>query len=424
MPRIRSLTLVIVAGIVGCAPRATPPAQVVEITPAEGILLDQSAGEQLFLGRERAPTLIKVDSATAGAREMFAMLRVLDPGSSLGRHRHRDDELIFIHTGDVTVKLGGADKPARAGATIFIPGNAWMDVRNTGKTPATLLIVFAAPHMSAYIRSLGTRPGEPKRDLTPDVLGPLAARHGITFAPAAAPSGLARLQAALAPHYQVFRPEGPGPFPTVLFISGCSGFAHPRAPLHYDRIAERFRSQGRAVVFADYVRAHGVAEACRGVLSPNDVGDYVLASIAHLRTQPFIDSSRLDVIGWSLGGGGVIAALAASEEGELQIRRAVALYPDCTRVEPRVVSIPTLVVLAGRDIVQPPAHCFWAVAQAAFPSARVVVRKYPHAHHGFDMEGLPTKPEAGLPALAYDEAAATAAWTEISKFLELPTPPR
>jgi quercetin dioxygenase-like cupin family protein len=154
---------------------------VAQVAPVKAILLDQSAGEQLFLGREREPTLIKVDAATAGAREMFAMLRVLDPGSSLGLHRHRDDELIFIHAGDVTATLAGRDQPARAGATIFVPGDAWMDIRNTGTTPATLLIVFAAPHMAEYIRSLGTRPGEPKRDLTLEILRPLAAKHGITF---------------------------------------------------------------------------------------------------------------------------------------------------------------------------------------------------------------------------------------------------
>lgn len=416
MPRICSLTLVIVAVVVGCARRATPADQMEKLPPTEGMLLDRSAGEQLFLGREREPTLIKVDSVNGPSREMFVMLRVLEPGSSLGRHRHHDDELIFVHSGDVTANLGGADKPASAGSTIFIPGNAWMDVRNTGTMPATLLVVFAAPHMSAYIRSLGTRPGEPKRDLTPEVLGPLAARHGIAFAPAAPSSGLARHQAALAPHYRIMRPEGAGPFPTVLFISGCSGFAHPRAPFHYDRIAERFLSEGRAVVFADYVRAHGKADACRGVLSPRAVRDYVLASIAHLRSQSFVDRSTLDIIGWSLGGGGVLAALAAfDEDAERHVRRAVALYPDCTGVERWRAAVPTLVMLAGLDVVQPPASC-----HRSFPSARVTVRTFPRAHHGFDMTGLPTVLEPGLPALAYDEASATAAWLEISRFLELP----
>lgn len=56
-----------------------------------------------------------------------------------------------------------------------------MNVRNTGTKPATLLIIFAAPHMAEYIRALGTRVGEPKRELTLETLRPIANRHGITF---------------------------------------------------------------------------------------------------------------------------------------------------------------------------------------------------------------------------------------------------
>jgi quercetin dioxygenase-like cupin family protein len=182
-PERFALALLIVTFLLGCATTNRPIAQPTAPLPrGQGTLLQQRAGEALFFGREREPTLIKVDSANAGAREMVVMLRVLDPGASFGRHRHGDDELIFVHSGDVTATLGGLDRPAATGATIFIPGNAWMNLRNTGTKPATLLIVFAAPHMADYIRSLGTRPEAPKRDLTPEILRPLAAKHGIVFA--------------------------------------------------------------------------------------------------------------------------------------------------------------------------------------------------------------------------------------------------
>ena len=29
--------------------------------------------------------------------------------------------------------------------------------------------------------------------------------------------------------YKIFRPDGPGPHPSVVFLCGCSGFARPRA---------------------------------------------------------------------------------------------------------------------------------------------------------------------------------------------------
>jgi hypothetical protein len=52
---------------------------------------------------------------------------------------------------------------------------------NTGHQPATLFIVFAAPHMSGYIRALGTPPGAPPRVLSKPELDSIARRHHVTF---------------------------------------------------------------------------------------------------------------------------------------------------------------------------------------------------------------------------------------------------
>lgn len=164
----------------GCA--QAPPVVAVRPPASPVSLIEAEDGHRLFIGREREPTLIKVDSATVGASELFVFQRVLDPGATLGRHKHRDDEIIFVHSGEVLTSLGGVDRLAAQGSTIFVSGDAWMDVRNAGTKPATLLIIFSAPHMAEYIRALGTAPGEPRRDLTPDFLRAIGTRHGITFA--------------------------------------------------------------------------------------------------------------------------------------------------------------------------------------------------------------------------------------------------
>ena len=57
-------------------------------------------------------------------------------------------------------------------------------------------------------------------------------------------SGPARAQSA---DYRMFRPDGPGPHPAIVFASGCSGFAPSMAPKAYERTAEQFRSQGYVV---------------------------------------------------------------------------------------------------------------------------------------------------------------------------------
>jgi hypothetical protein len=47
--------------------------------------------------------------------------------------------------------------------------------------------------------------------------------------------------------YRIFRPDGSGPHPAIVFASGCSGFAPSPAPKAYERAAETFRTQGFVV---------------------------------------------------------------------------------------------------------------------------------------------------------------------------------
>lgn len=177
------VALALSAALLGCGSRAPTGERLRATPPPEGAVLEATEGEQRFLGQERVATLIKVDPVTVGARELFAFQRVLDPGANLGRHRHeRDDEIIFVHSGELKASLGGMDRRVSVGAMLFVPAGAWMDLWNASNAPATVIIVFAAPHMAQYIRSLGTRPGEAKRDLTPELLRDLASRHHVTFA--------------------------------------------------------------------------------------------------------------------------------------------------------------------------------------------------------------------------------------------------
>jgi dienelactone hydrolase len=74
--------------------------------------------------------------------------------------------------------------------------------------------------------------------------------------PAAADDMAAQRQ-ALEPYFRMYRPNGTGPFPTILLVSGCSGFTSSIAPQAYARLAESWRAKGYAVVFVDYLAARG-----------------------------------------------------------------------------------------------------------------------------------------------------------------------
>src|SRR5687768_2546687 len=79
-------------------------------------------GDQVRMGALAAPMLIKVDSATAGSRELFAFQVSVPPGDSLPLHRHhQDDELIFVHEGTVRGRVGDQVQAAPAGTLLYVP---------------------------------------------------------------------------------------------------------------------------------------------------------------------------------------------------------------------------------------------------------------------------------------------------------------
>jgi dienelactone hydrolase len=218
--------------------------------------------------------------------------------------------------------------------------------------------------------------------------------------------------------YRVVTPPGAGPHPTVLFVSGCSGFAPQEAPRHYSRVAEDFRARGYVVVFVDYLDARG-REACGGAIRPYEVAGDILAAVAYARSSRFVQTSEISVIGWSMGGGGVLAAIARLPgDAPAPFRAAVAYYPECYGVVmPLQARVPLLMLLGGQDDVSWTWACQDLVKRlpAGFP---VEVRLYPAARHAFDVAELPPLLLwRGGKTLGHDPEAATAAREEVKRFL-------
>ncbi len=64
-------------------------------------------------------------------------------GTGLALHRHQAPEIYHVIAGEGVVTIDGLAHPVRAGATVFIPGDAEHGVRNTG--PETLQIFYVFP---------------------------------------------------------------------------------------------------------------------------------------------------------------------------------------------------------------------------------------------------------------------------------------
>jgi dienelactone hydrolase len=222
------------------------------------------------------------------------------------------------------------------------------------------------------------------------------------------------------------KPDGAGPFPAVLFVSGCSGFAPPFAPSAYERPAERLRTAGYVVTYVDYLAARGL-KTCADALTlfpPSEAGadlhaeaeGDLLAAATWLGTQPFVDPARITALGWSWGGGVVLSTLLHTTGDRLGFSRAIVYYPDCRAMGAWNVQTPLLMLIAGADTVMSRKACEAAAKRSAYSDAvKVVV--YEGAMQGFDVEELPAKMSSPFGTLGHDPAAATAAWQEIMRFL-------
>lgn len=210
---------------------------------------------------------------------------------------------------------------------------------------------------------------------------------------------------ALEPYFRTYRPDGSGPSPALLFVSGCFGFAS-RSAQSYTDMAEGWRAKGYVVIFVDYLAARGM-NRCSGYPTTDDVGKDVLAVATYLQGQPFVKASQITAFGWSLGGGGALAALGQIGSGENSPLHAVVAYSPwgCGTLEPWSVKVPALVLMGANDETARPALCQQVFTQLP-PGTPVETRVYPDAGHMFN-----------LPGYGYNAAAAEAAAHDVDQFM-------
>ena len=216
--------------------------------------------------------------------------------------------------------------------------------------------------------------------------------------------------------YRVFRPDGPGPHPAVVFLSGCSGFRSSFAPSTYEQPAEKLRSLGFVVVWADYLGRRNLVKCSSGGVTQNEAGKDAVAAATWLKSQPGVDPRRIAAMGWSWGGGSLLAALADNSIRNLIFERIILYFPYCMAAGPMVHSIPVLVLRGGSDTVAPPYLCQAALkSKPGNQSVKIIV--YPDAQHAFDSAELPPKLQYAYGTIGYNPKAAAAAWAEVLRFL-------
>jgi quercetin dioxygenase-like cupin family protein len=131
------------------------PATNVAAAPSKALILDASEGERRLhrpppgaLSNLTAPFMLKVDRRNGGAPEFVMLAEDIPPGQGISPHRHpHSDEIIFIHRGTGLASLAGRQATVTTGATIYMPRNTVVGLRNAGTEPLKIVAIFPNPAM-------------------------------------------------------------------------------------------------------------------------------------------------------------------------------------------------------------------------------------------------------------------------------------
>ena len=188
-------------------------------------------------------------------------------------------------------------------------------------------------------------------------------------------------------------PSGPGPFPAVVLMHGCSGLPSRAV----DGWAPLLRSWGYATFVVDSFHGRGLREVCTDSLALTGnrrIAD-AYGALRILSTHPRIDLPRLGLMGFSHGG---IATLGAATEWARRtyardgtvFRAFLPFYPYCNAVVPEMawgLAAPLRIHIGELDDWTPARTCESLVATARSAGADAAITVYKDAAHSFDSVG-------------------------------------
>jgi dienelactone hydrolase len=178
-----------------------------------------------------------------------------------------------------------------------------------------------------------------------------------------------------------------------------------------------FRANGIGTAVVDSFTPRGVDQVCTG----NPAGwavrraDDAYSVRGWLAEQPYVDATRIGVMGMSNGGRTVLAALRTTLKHPHPFVAGVALYPGCQADVGSTFYVPLLVLIGSGDIVTPARFCeeMKRAQPESGPGLELVV--FPRGPHTFDMR-LPDRTVLGM-RLGYDPEANASARRHVIGFL-------
>jgi dienelactone hydrolase len=216
----------------------------------------------------------------------------------------------------------------------------------------------------------------------------------------------------------LFKPAGAGPFPAVVYMSGCGGIDGPSMRAQQKNTIDHLLAKGVAILIVDSFTPRNEPNGVCAKLGGENAVQYAtrgsndaLAAVAVLKAMPDIDAKHIFLTGFSLGGWSSLLATdsksAVSHNGA--VAGVIAYYPWCyDGVDP---SVPVLVMIGEKDDWTPAARC-----QAVTGKTNFAVVVYPGATHVFNMPAEKPRDFLGH-HLEYDEKATQDAQQRADAFM-------
>jgi quercetin dioxygenase-like cupin family protein len=169
-----AVAILVFAG--ACRPAAPASGEAVQdstAAPPTPLVLSLEEGERRVRRRLpgsdglTSPFILKVDRRNGGSRDLVMGYEDIPPGQVIPPHRHLlADEIIFVHRGSGVAELGDRQAAFGPGATIYIPKNVRISLRNTGTEPISIAFFFSKPGFEELLRENSVAEGEPMTPLT------------------------------------------------------------------------------------------------------------------------------------------------------------------------------------------------------------------------------------------------------------------
>ncbi len=209
---------------------------------------------------------------------------------------------------------------------------------------------------------------------------------------------------------KLIKPEGKGPFPAVILLHGLDGMEK-----HYDVWAERLAGWGYVTLQMDDFGPRGKSSLSD---PPSKRAKDICSAQVYLSGLRCVDPENIGAMGWSRRGSSAFAALCAKgashPKKEYPLRAVITFYPYCFRSLANL-DFPLLILIGELDDFSPVGICRERMPKKE-PRHEVVLKAYPGAYHGFDVEGAKT--EYMEHRIQYNPAAAADSIIQVKAFLE------